>query len=53
MNGIKQVVNPDKTHLMVMATKVVTSKRRQVSLTSGSYTIQPTKTDRLFGGIID
>ena len=53
MNGNKLMVNPDKTHLMVMGTKAMTAKRRKVSLTAGSYPIQPTQTEKLLGGIIN
>ena len=53
MNGNKLVINPDKTHLMVMGTKGMTAKRRQVTLTAGSYTIKPTKTEKLLGGVVN
>ena len=38
MNANKLVINPDKTHLMAMAAKKDTAKRRQVSMLAGGFT---------------
>ena len=50
MNANKLVINPDKTHLMVMAAKKDKAKRRQVSMKAGDFTIQPTESEKLLGG---
>jgi hypothetical protein len=49
MNSNKLVINPDKTHLMVMANKN-NNKRVEVSLQAGEYTIKPSETEKLLGG---
>ena len=50
MNANKLVINPDKTHLMVMASKKNDRKRMEVSMKAGEFTINPTKTEKLLGG---
>jgi hypothetical protein len=50
MNANKLVINPDKTHLMVMASKKNSMKRLEVSLQAGEYIIKPTETEKLLGG---
>ena len=52
MNSNKLVVNPDKTHLMVMGTKRMAAGRRAVSMQAGDFTIKPTVTEKLLGGHI-
>ena len=42
INGNKLVINPDKTHLMVMGPKKITEKRSRVSIRAGPHTISPT-----------
>ena len=49
MNSNKLVINPDKTHLMVMASRN-NKKRVEVSLQAGEYTIKPSETEKLLGG---
>ena len=49
MNSNKLVINPDKTHLMVMASQN-NKKRVEVSLQAGEYTIKPSVTEKLLGG---
>ena len=44
MNSNKLVINDDKTHLMVMASKN-NKKRVEVSLQAGDYTIKPSETE--------
>ena len=51
MNANKLVINADKTHLMVMAKKG-NRARDQVSMIAGGYTIRPTDTGKLLGGIL-
>ena len=51
MNANKLVMNADKTHLMVMARKG-NRGRDQVSMIAGGYTIRPTDTEKLLGGIL-
>ena len=50
INGNKLVINPDKTHLMVMGSKKIMAKRQQVSIQAGGFTIRPTETEKLLGG---
>ena len=50
LNGNKLVINPDKTHLMVMGPKKWSRKRKQVSVKAGPYTIKPTETEKMLGG---
>ena len=52
MNSNKLVVNPDKTHLMVMGTRKSAAQRRGVSLQAGNFTILPTETEELLGGTL-
>ena len=51
MNANKLVINAEKTHLMVMARKG-NKAREQVSMNAGGYTISPTETEKLLGGIL-
>ena len=50
ISGNKLVINPDKTHLMVMGPKRMMARRQQVSIQAGDFTIKPTETERLLGG---
>ena len=50
MNNNKLVINPDKTHMMVMGTKRVEPLRQQISMMAGNFLIKPTETDKLLGG---
>ena len=43
MNNNKLVINPDKTHMMVMGYKRVEPLRQQVSMMAGNFIIYPTK----------
>ena len=52
MNDSKLVINPDKTHMMVMGSKRATILRRQVTMMAGNFTIKPTETEKLLGGYI-
>ena len=52
MNGNKLVVNPDKTHVLVMGTQCMAANRRKVSMQAGQFTIKPTVTEKLLGGHI-
>ena len=49
MNANKLVINPDKTHLMVMASKN-NKKRKEVFMMAGGFTIKPSETEKLLGG---
>ena len=48
MNNNKLVINPDKTHLMVMGTSA--HLRQQVSMLARGFCIRPTETEKLLGG---
>ena len=50
MNANKLVINPDKTHLMVMGSRKHTAKRKQVSMMAGDFIIKPSETEKLLGG---
>ena len=52
MNNNKLVINPDKTHLMVMAGRGLAPQRERVSMMAGVYNIKPTETETLLGGHI-
>jgi hypothetical protein len=41
MNNNMLVINPDKTHLMVMGTRKTAARRQQVSMMAGTYVISP------------
>ena len=51
MNANKLVINPDKTHLMVMASKR-NQARKDVSMMAGDYLIRPSESEKLLGGIL-
>ena len=44
------MINPDKTHLLVMGPKKVKARRQQVSIQAGGFKIRPTETEKLLGG---
>jgi hypothetical protein len=48
MNNNKLVINPDKTHLMVMGKSA--QLRQQVSMVASGFCIKPSETEKLFGG---
>ena len=49
MNENNLVLNDDKTHLIVMTNKSQSSKRNDVFLKAGNYTIHPTGSETLLG----
>ena len=52
MNSNKLVINPDKTHLMVMAGKKDAAKRMSVSIQAGAHNIFPTEKEKMLGGLL-
>ena len=52
MSNNKLVINPDKTHMMVIGTNKSAELRKQVSMMAGGFSIKPTKTEKLLGGHI-
>ena len=52
MNNNKLVINPDKTHLMVLGSGKAAQGRQQVSMMAGEYCIKPSNTEQLLGGQI-
>ena len=52
MNANKLVINPDKTHLMVMADKKNSVKRKNVTIQAGEHTIKATEKEKLLGGLL-
>ena len=52
MNNNRLVINPNKTHLMVIGTRKVAQKRQGVSMMAGEHRISPTETEKLLGGHI-
>ena len=49
MSANKLVINPDKTHLMVMAPRRMAASRREVTVQAGEFTIKPSESERLLG----
>jgi hypothetical protein len=49
MNANKLVINPDKTHLMMMGIKKDAAKRKRVYMMAGVFTIKPTESEKLLG----
>ena len=52
MNNNKLVINPEKTHLIVIGSNRSARARQQVSMMAGEYSIKPTETEKLLGGYI-
>ena len=52
MAANKLVINGDKTHLVVMGTKKTAAKRQEVFVQADGHTIQPSRTEKLLGGVI-
>ena len=52
MAANKLVINDDKTHLVVMATKKFAQKRQEVEIQAGQHTITPSDSEKLLGCII-
>ena len=50
MNANKLVINPDKTHLMVMGKKKHENNRKLVSIMAGEFLIKPSQSEKLLGG---
>ena len=50
MHSNKLVINPDKTHLLVMGSRKHRNARTDVSVNASGYTIRPTVTEKLLGG---
>ena len=48
----KLVINPDKTHLIVMADRKDEDRRSNVSIQAGVHNIVPTKKEKMLGGIL-
>ena len=44
MNNNKLVINPDKTHIMLIGTKKSSELRKQVSMMAGGFCIKPSET---------
>ena len=49
MHANKLVINPDKTHLMVMGSKKYSAARKEVSITASGHLVELTATEKLFG----
>ena len=52
MNNNRLVINPDKTHMMVIGGKKVEVLRRQVTMKAGNFVIKPSESEKLLGGTI-
>ena len=50
MHANKLVINPDKTHLLVMGSRKHRDARTDVSVNASGHTIRPTVTEKLLGG---
>ena len=51
MKANRLVINPDKTHLMVMAKRCQKAKRNEVTMIAGTHLIKPSETEKLLGGL--
>ena len=49
INSNKLVINPDKTHLMVMGPNKVSNKRNMVSVKAGQFSITPSVSKKIIG----
>ena len=49
INSNKLVIDPDKTHLMVMGPNKVSNKRNMVSVKAGQFSITPSVSEKLLG----
>ena len=52
MSSNRLVINPEKTHLVVMGSKKMDQKRQQVTLQAGEHTIKPSESEKLLGAQI-
>ena len=50
MNSNRLVINPEKTHLMVLGSRRIRSETVKVSVEIGNLRINPTDTEKLLGG---
>ena len=50
MHANKLVINPDKTHLLIMGSRKHRDARTDVSVNASGYIIRPTVTEKLLGG---
>ena len=48
MNNKKLVINPDKTHMTVIGTKMSAQLRQQVSMMAGGFCIRPNETEKFY-----
>ena len=51
MTSNRFVINPDKTHLMVMGSKRHTNMRKVVSLSAGGHIVNTSEHAKLLGGL--
>ena len=49
MSANNQVINDDKTHVMIMGTKGTAARREEVTMQAGPHLIRPTRTEKLLG----
>ena len=52
MSNSRLVINPDKTHMMVMGGKKVEQSRKQITMKAGSFIIKTSESEKLLGGIV-
>ena len=52
MNKNRLVINPEKTHLMVIGSDKTARSRQQVNMMAGEHCIKPSETEKLLGGHI-
>ena len=50
MNNNRLVINPEKTHLMVIGSDKTARSRQQVNIMAGEHCIKPSETEKLLGG---
>ena len=50
ISGNRLVINPDKTHLMVLGSRKMAEHRKNVCIQAGESIIKPTESETLLGG---
>ena len=52
MSNSRLVINPEKTHMMVMGGKKVEQSRKQITMKAGNFIIKTSESEKLLGGIV-
>ena len=52
MNANRLVINPDKTHLLVIGSRRHSTLRNSVSMSAGGFVVKPSEFEKLLGGML-